>query len=333
MQATAYALFLAVQAQAPAVMPNPPKPISPETALWWQDFAKDVRSVPIGGGRSLMLLCKGKGTPTVILENGTGARMLVWRTVQPVLARHYRVCAYNRAGIDGSSIGPMPRDAKAIVSDLEKLVRRARLRPPYILVGHSYGGMTMRLFARRNLSQTAGIVLVDPVAEEAFERIMPITAAFLDDYKTQLDQYRQCAAGSQSPECKISQPDDTPTSLRDRLIPRRPQEWFATMASEWESRGVLGKGTNSAQIREAGTDLMAIPLVVLTADWILRAEEIPEAQRPALQDAMIAAHKAIAAHSRRGVARLVLGSSHFIQRDKPETVIDAVDLVVSMSRR
>jgi pimeloyl-ACP methyl ester carboxylesterase len=260
--------------------------------------------------------------------------MYAWRKVQPALARRYRVCAYSRAGIGGSSFGPTPRDAVAIVADLEKLVRRARLRPPYILVGHSLGGLTVRLFARRNLRRTAGLVLVDPAAEGLFEGWAAVGTYRVDLYRGHLDLLQRCSAQADAPDCRrwplTPSLDDAPPLLRDQLLVSGPAEW-RTMVSELESFAPGGR--DEAQIRAAGTGLEATPLIVLTADWVPLQEELPQAQRQAALDEVIVRHKAIAGHSRRGVQKFIAGTSHDIQLDKPEAVIEAVEQVAAMARR
>ena len=331
MQTFAYALLLATQATAATPPPRPAPSISEDTARWWREYPTGVRTTPIRSGRSLELFCQGKGSPTIILESGLGARMFAWRKVQPVLARRYRVCAYNRAGIGGSSVGPTPRDAVVIVSDLEKLVRRAKLKPPYILVGHSLGGFTMRLFARRNLHRTTGIVLVDPAAEGLLERWEAIATDRVGPYRRLLGRFQRCTAQTDGPDCKPPPPDDAPPALHDQWVVRRPAEWYRTMVSELQPFGPGGR--NAAQIRAAGTDLEAIPLIVLTADWVPLQEELPQAQRQAALDEVIPRHKAIAGHSRRGIQKFITGTSHDIQLDKPEAVIEAVEQVASMARR
>jgi pimeloyl-ACP methyl ester carboxylesterase len=223
----------------------------------------------------------------------------------------------------------MPRDAVAITSDLEKLTRKARLRPPYILVGHSLGGLTIRLFARRNMPQTAGIVLVDPSGEDVLARIAPISREYADLFRKDVDRFQRCAAQPQGRDCNLPIPDDLPPSLRGQLIAHRPHEWFQAMASEVES--LRRADSNSAQIKAAGTDLGAIPMVVLTAESM--PSGLPEAQRPALVGDKIAMHKAIAGRSRRGVQKLITGTSHSMQFDKPEAVIEAVEKVASMARK
>lgn len=334
MQTFAYALLIATHAAAATAPPKPAEALSADTARWWREYQTGVRSIPIGNGRSLELFCQGKGSPTIILESGLGTRMFAWRKVQPVLARRYRVCAYNRAGIGGSSFGPTPRDSVAIVSDLEKLVRRAQLRPPYILVGHSLGGFTTRLFARRNLRRTAGLVLVDPAAEGLFEGWVTLATYRVDIYRGHLDLLRRCSAQADAPDCRrwplTPSLDDAPPVLRDQLVVRPPAEW-RTMVSELESFAPGGR--DEAQIRAAGSGLEATPLIVLTADWVPLEEELTQAQRRAALDEMIATHKAVAGHSRRGIHKFIAGTSHDIQLDKPKAVIEAVEQVASMARQ
>jgi pimeloyl-ACP methyl ester carboxylesterase len=130
------------------------------------------RLASIGGGRSLYLKCQGRGSPTVILEAGVGAGSEDWSDVQPRLARATRTCAYDRAGL-GNSLpvlgAPFPgvHDASDDVSDLERLLDHAAITSPYVLVGRSYGGLLVRLFAHARPHRTAGMVLVDTEALDA----------------------------------------------------------------------------------------------------------------------------------------------------------------------
>jgi pimeloyl-ACP methyl ester carboxylesterase len=89
--------------------------------------------------------------------------VLSWSEIQRALARSFRVVSYDRAGLGWSEPGPMPRTADQIVGELHTLLDRAAIPPPYVLVGHSFGGLTMALFAGRFPDEVAGMVLVDPV--------------------------------------------------------------------------------------------------------------------------------------------------------------------------
>jgi pimeloyl-ACP methyl ester carboxylesterase len=131
------------------------------------------RLVSIGGGRSLYLRCQGSGSPTIILEAGSGTGSDDWSEVQPRLARATRTCAYDRAGL-GNSLPVLPslpfpgvHEASDDVSDLGRLLDHAGITSPYVLVGHSYGGLLVCLFALARPHRTAGMVLVDAAAVDS----------------------------------------------------------------------------------------------------------------------------------------------------------------------
>ena len=132
------------------------------------------RLVGIGGGRSLFLHCVGSGSPTVVLEAGFGADALAWRDVQPQLGRTTRSCAYDRAGTGNSVAPPGVRDASDEIADLRQLLARARIDPPYVLVGHSYGGVLARVFAYLHPTETAGLVLIDTMGRDGRRRQLAI---------------------------------------------------------------------------------------------------------------------------------------------------------------
>jgi pimeloyl-ACP methyl ester carboxylesterase len=119
------------------------------------------------GGHSLHVLEMGQGStnaPTILLEAGLMSTVLSWTGLQARLAQSFRVVSYDRAGLGWSDLGPMPRTADRIVSELHTLLDRAKIPAPYVLVGHSFGGLTMPLFAARYPNEVAGMVLIDGVA-------------------------------------------------------------------------------------------------------------------------------------------------------------------------
>ena len=126
--------------------------------------------VSVGGGRSLYLECVGSGNPTVVLEAGFPGNTLNWRDVQPELGRTTRACAYDRAGLGHSPPMPGVHDAQDEIDDLQRLLVAAHLEPPYVLVGHSYGGILVRLFASQHHGEAAGVVLVDARGRDATRR-------------------------------------------------------------------------------------------------------------------------------------------------------------------
>jgi pimeloyl-ACP methyl ester carboxylesterase len=122
------------------------------------------------GGHRLHINCVGEGSPTVILESALGAMSAHWVRVQQQVAKTTRVCAYDRAGLGWSEPGPEPRDARQISSELYTLLKDADTEGPYMLVGHSYGGLYARMYAARYSEEVAGVVLVDSSHPEQFTR-------------------------------------------------------------------------------------------------------------------------------------------------------------------
>jgi pimeloyl-ACP methyl ester carboxylesterase len=108
------------------------------------------------------LKLEGHGARTVILESGLGDTLDVWKTVQPMIAANCaRTLSYNRAGYLGSDNSNNPRDAETIVAELRAELERQKIKPPYVLVGHSLGGLYMQYFARNYPKEVAGLVLID----------------------------------------------------------------------------------------------------------------------------------------------------------------------------
>ena len=115
------------------------------------------------GSHRLHLLTGGEGKLTVIFESGLMSTELTWTGIQAEISKTASTVCYDRAGLGWSDPGPMPRDADQIVSELHRLLEGSCIPPPYVLVGHSFGGLTTRLFAARYPEEVAGLVLLDPV--------------------------------------------------------------------------------------------------------------------------------------------------------------------------
>jgi pimeloyl-ACP methyl ester carboxylesterase len=155
----------------------------------------DARRFPEPGqlididGIQLKLNCTGQGSPTVVLEAGLGDVLIGWKRVQSPIAEFSRVCSYDRAGYGGSDPGPMARTSAQIAKELHTLLQKAGEKPPYLLVGHSFGGYNVRVFNGQYPDQVAGIVLVDSTQEDQYE-LLPkawneIGAAMLKRYERQ----------------------------------------------------------------------------------------------------------------------------------------------------
>ncbi len=153
--------------------------------------------IGIGGGRAIYMECHGRGKPTVILEAGLRSRSDFWSerseetrgvTVLPGVSRFTRVCTYDRPGttlgteaFSRSTPVPMPRTAADAVVELHALLRAARLHGPYVLVGHSTGGLIARLYASTYPRGVVGMVLVDALSEFLQGPLSPAQIAAYDE--------------------------------------------------------------------------------------------------------------------------------------------------------
>ena len=142
-------------------------------------FPPPGRLVDIGG-RRLHLYELGQGSPTVVLESGIAASSLNWRAVQTGIAKFTRVISYDRAGLGWSDLAPAAITLDRLVADLHALLEAAGASPPYVLAGHSFGGLIVRAFAARYPEETAGLVLVDALRPEEWSPLSPEKRRTLD---------------------------------------------------------------------------------------------------------------------------------------------------------
>lgn len=273
--------------------------------------------VDIGGGRRVYLECRGTGAPTVVLVGGYVASAGVWSiadkpgpTVFPGLAASVRVCAYDRPGtVTGETLGrsdpvPQPTSAGDAVADLHALLAAADEAGPYVLVGHSYGGVIVRLYAGTYPDDVAGMVLVDALSE------------FLEDAETPAEWAVQ-------------------RTLVTGDIGAPP--------ADYPDRERMDVDRSFAQIR-AALPLRPMPLVVLSADrpWgpqlpaMVEAGLLPAGTPPDFGAVTDRAQR----RAQETLAALVPGarhvtdthSGHDIHNEQPRLVIDAVLDVVKAVR-
>lgn len=129
------------------------------------------------GGRRLFIKCSGearKGTPVIVMDAGMGNTSDAWSLVQSRVAEFARVCSYDRAGMGKSDRAPQAHSSADIVEDLHTLLVTARIGPPYVLVGHSLGGMNARLYATKYSHDVVGMVLVDSTHEDETDRMLAL---------------------------------------------------------------------------------------------------------------------------------------------------------------
>lgn len=121
------------------------------------------------GGHKLNLLHIGNGTPTVVFDSGFSDTLEAWSKIQPEIAKSATTVSYDRAGLGGSDIGPNPRSAKQIATELKTVLNNIGVAPPYILVGWSGGGLFQTVFAATYPDDVAGLILVDPATAEHYD--------------------------------------------------------------------------------------------------------------------------------------------------------------------
>jgi pimeloyl-ACP methyl ester carboxylesterase len=188
-------------------------------------FPPPGKLIDVGGWR-LHLNCTGEARasqPTVILESGSGDFSVEWSLVQPGVARFARVCSYDRGGDGWSDLGPHPRTMRQIVYELHTLLDRAGVKPPLVLVGHSYGGWLMRFYASTYPAEVVGLVLVEAGADNPW-RMLP-------DGK--LVRSSDLATGRTIPAVKVSNPlrvSDIPPGALSQM--RAGAQEAATHANE-----------------------------------------------------------------------------------------------------
>jgi pimeloyl-ACP methyl ester carboxylesterase len=120
------------------------------------------------GGYRLHINCTGTGSPTVVIDAGLGDWSTGWGFVQPEVAKTTRVCTYDRAGWGWSDAGPLPRDAAQFAKELHTLLQNANIPGPYVMVGHSLGGLGVRVFVHDYAPEVAGVVLIDSMNPRRF---------------------------------------------------------------------------------------------------------------------------------------------------------------------
>ena len=290
------------------------------------------------GGRRMNIYCSGAGSPTVILDAGLGDTTLSWARVQGQIAQHTRVCSYDRAGMGFSDPTTSARDAGAVVRDLHALLRGAGIAPPYVLVGHSLAGYYTRLYTDRYPRDVVGLVLVDPVTEDdhaMYQRIAPTQTSLADVLNTCATDISKCALGTTAKMKKRLEaagcPEAEPASCAANEI--IAEQHGRTSYWKDEYLEAFAGPTSAAQVRAEQRPYGNLPLIVLSAGVPdSDPDPVAAAQQRAIWEELGHLHERIAALSSRGAHRVVAGSGHGIQIERPAAVISAVNEVVDQAR-
>jgi pimeloyl-ACP methyl ester carboxylesterase len=293
------------------------------------------------GGFRLHLHGAGSGTPTVVLDAALGGSSVSWSLVQPGIAAFTRVCSYDRAGFGWSDAGPLPRTASRLAREFRTLLAHAGERPPFLLVGHSFGGVVMRVFAGEFREDVVGLVLVDPAHPEDWARPAPKEQRKIDRgvrlcrYGAVACRYGVArsvaglvsigAVGLARAVVRLVSRGGLSREDEGILAPvwklpaeaRRPLTRFWTRAAFFEALGsqIASMPASSAQALEASErGFGELPLVTISSsdpgDYRLRQQA------------------ALARLSSRGRHLVAAASGHWIPLDEPETVIRTVRTMV-----
>jgi pimeloyl-ACP methyl ester carboxylesterase len=298
--------------------------------------ARDARRFPPPGhlidvgGHRLHIHCIGKGEPTVVFDSGLPGSSLSWCYVQPEVAKFARACSYDRAGLGWSEPGPTPRNSLRIVEELHALLVNAGVPPPYVLVGHSFGGFTVRLYASRYPHEVVGLVLVDPLHPEEWEsmarnerqqieagvRLARRVALFARFGLMRLYFYlvRVHVVKPRVRSAWIASIEKMPGNL----LPVLRASWCRPEPYETIMCQVKSLSQSAAQVA-ATSGFGDLPLRVLSASN-------PNEDRQLAQDAAAG----LSANGRHTIAS---DSGHWINIDQPALVVEAIREVVDLARQ
>jgi len=251
------------------------------------------------GTHSLYIHCLGTGRPTTVIDTGVGETFESWEPVIERLGRQTRVCAYDRAGYGRSEPGPMPRDSQRAADELYLLLTESGEDGPFLLVGHSLGGLNMQLYANSYPEEVAGLVLLDP---------SPLAWMTGEGFPTLRDLFRQESLAQREAAEALkasSDPGAKATVAFMEAAASEFEEFFGRTADELAAIDSFGE----------------LPLIVIGA-----TEPDPGFGQDgqAFRQFWNEESQALARKSASGKFILAEGSSHHIHLDSPQLVIDAV---------
>ena len=299
--------------------------------------ARDRRAIPppgqlinVGGYRlHLKIMGEASGRPTVILEHASLSAAAQWGWIQPQLARSTQVVAYDRPGQGFSDAPPQAIDARRLASDLRTALDQAGVGGPFVLVGHSQGGLTARAFAKLYPADVAGVALVD-------SRYLDIVAQGRELYPGQdpggaEPTLLERLAPPLLARLGIMRLADPLSAYVDQLPPRAAGEARAILASTHQWRGFIADalvGESAAALLAEGETLANVPVVVLSA------AEPDEAFGLEARPRFTAMHARMAATlSPRAIHRIVAGADHYTIVTRPEYARATVEAVQQVLER
>ena len=278
--------------------------------------AADAKAYPLPGqlvdvgGYRLHINCTGSGSPTVVIVAGAGDWSTTWGIVQSEVAKTARVCTYDRPGLGWSEAAPLPPDAAQFAKELHTLLQNARIPGPYVMVGHSLGGLVVRVFAHDYAPEVLGVVLIDSMNPKQVTQSLSEKLAQLYSLQAVLARFGVGRLLMKLPGILPSMP---PNESAYYPLYFRPQ---SLQASASEYQGLPDSAAEAAAVKSFGD----LPLIVLTAKlndnpgW-------PEWQNELLQ---------LSSNSQHSFAE---NSGHTIQIDEPKAAVAAILKMVELVRQ
>jgi pimeloyl-ACP methyl ester carboxylesterase len=311
-----------------------------ETFMRWQVSRKYPVSGKLVdvGGRKIQIDCRGKGSPTVVLESGIdNLGSLNWAAVHDEIAQTTRVCAYSRAGILWSDPNKGTVDYKSVVQDLHEALIKSGETGPWVMVGFSAGGPSTINFTSRYESEVAGLVFVDASHPDQIVPMQKITGISLGAIPSGLIPLSEVLSriGVVRLISKVMPQGNTYPN-----IPPQASQVVEAYFPQNISSFLKGVQSNDAEIAAAGNfrKLGDRPLVVLTATRKLSPDELQaagmtQAQEMQMQTLWNQLQADLVTWSTRSRHEIVPDASHAIQFDRPDVVIRAVREVVMDVRK
>lgn len=286
------------------------------------------------GGYRMHIIDAGEGQPTVVMDAGLGHTSPVWSLVAPEVATFTRVVIYDRAGYGWSERGPAPRTSQHIAEELHTLLHNARIAPPYMLVGHSFGGLNMYTYTTQYPQDVAGLILVDAVPPmiqarnpvelrqfASFNRVKFRVLALATRQGITRAYLR--IRGSDAAFDFISK---LPLAQQPSVLAGMLRKTFQAAAAESQMMG------QSVEFANAAPFPSDVPLTVLAhgiPDMFTRSMPPREAQVAETSWQHMQAE--LAARSPRGSLIVAQQAGHKIHVDQPQLVIDAIRRMVTES--
>lgn len=287
-------------------------------------FHQVGKSVDVGGYK-LNIDCTGKGSPTVVLVSGLGVPASGWRLVQPGIAKFTRVCSYDRGGYGWSDPGPMPRTLSQLAEELHTLLENAREKPPYILVGHSFGKGSVLVYSKLYPDEVAGMVLAEGGPNKLKLPASILAPAEADLRRRQRDRTYAPVLYFFGISRFFARKDIEGTGQ-----PTDDQEWYyhaiqpkfiRATTSEVEEQFAGDSGAELADVPTLGSK----PLMVLIAGKGMWGLPLTSQDWVEIRKIWVDGQIHLAQHlSSRGKWLIVSDSSHMIPEERPDAIVDAV---------